>query len=136
VAITSLAVSSGSGGTTVGVPNLIPGVRHAPAPSPDALQAAFAAEGLTLRPAGADLEAARFGPLRPHIVAAFELAGRSQMLVVLFDRDESRAATVVKGTAGDRDGGESSGRIYLEYRSAGVSSGIAARVRRAFSRLI
>jgi hypothetical protein len=57
------------------------------------------------------------------------------MLVVLFDRDESRAATVIKGTAGDRDGGESSGRISIEYRSAGLSSPTAARVRRAFSRL-
>ena len=134
-AITSIAVSSGSGGTSVSVRPLIPSLRHAPAPTADAVQTAFAAEGLTLRPAGDDLEAARFGPLRPHIAAAFELAGGSEMLVVLFDRPESRAATVVKGLAGDRDGAESSGRISIEYRSSGLSSGTAARVRRAFLRL-
>ena len=39
---------------------------------------------------------------------------------------------LIKGTAGDRDAGESSGWIYLEIRPAGVSSGTAARVRHAF----
>jgi hypothetical protein len=134
-AITSIAVGSGSGGQSVGVPNLIPGLRHAPEPTRDALQAAFAAEGLSLRPAGADLDAARFGRLRPHIAAAFELAGSSQMLVVLFDRAEPRSATLIKTMAGDRDGAESAGRIYLEYRSAGLTSATVTRIRRALNRL-
>jgi hypothetical protein len=135
-AIVSIGVSTGSGGSTsVTVRPVIPARFHTAAPTAGALRAAFAAEGLTLQPAGADLEAARFGRLRPHIAAAFELSGRSEMLVVLFDRPEPIAASLVKATAGDRDNGESAGRVYVEYRSSALSSPTATRVRRAFARL-
>jgi hypothetical protein len=135
-AIVSIGVSTESTGSSgLTVRPLLPARFHTAAPTPSTLKAAFAAEGVTLQPAGADLEAARFGRLRPHIAAAFELAGRSQMLVVLFDRPEPIAASRVKTTAGDRDNGESAGRIYIEYRSSGLSSAAAARLRRAFSRL-
>lgn len=100
-----------------------------------AVERAFAAEGLRLAPAGSDLDADRFGRLRPRIAAAFELSGPSAMLVVLFDRPEPRAPMLVKDMAGDRDNGEAAGRVYVEYRASGLDSSTAAAVRLAFRRL-
>jgi len=135
-AATSVATSTGQGGSTsVQVRPLLPGHLYSATPTPAEIQDAFAAEGLALAPAGADLDAARLGPLRSHVAAAFELSGRSGMLVVLFDRPEPRAPMSVEDMAGNRDNGEAAGRIYVEYRSMALSASTAAAVRRAFRRL-
>ena len=135
-AVTSIAVGSGaSGGASVRVWPLFPGHLYSATPTPAEIQDAFAAEGLALAPAGADLDAARLGPLRSHVTAAFELSGRSGMLLVLFDRPEPRVPMSVEDMAGNRDNGEAAGRIYVEYRSPALSAPTAAAVRRAFRRL-
>ncbi len=135
-AVTSIAVGSGVSSTaSVRVRPLLPLHLYRAAPTPAEIQDAFAAEGLSLVPAGSDLDAARLGPLRSHVAAAFQLPGRSGMLVVLFDRPEPRAPMRVKDTAGNRDNGEAAGRIYVEYRSTALSAATAAAVRRAFRRL-
>jgi hypothetical protein len=96
-AVTSLAVGSGaSGGRSVRVRPLLPGRLFGAELTSAAVERAFAAEGLRLAPAGSDLDADRFGRLRPRIAAAFELSGPSAMLVVLFDRPEPRAPMLVK----------------------------------------
>lgn len=101
-AVTSIAVGSGvsGGSSSIGVRPLLPLHLYRATPTPAEIQAAFAAKGLALAPAGSDLDAARLGPLRSHVAAAFELSGRSGMLVVLFDRPEPRA------DEGQRHGGE------------------------------
>jgi hypothetical protein len=136
-AVTSIAVGSGvsSGSNSVGIRPLFPLRLYRATPTPAEIQGAFATEGLSLAPAGSDLDAARLGPLRSHVVAAFELPGRSGMLVVLFDRPEPRSPMKVEDMAGGRDNGEGAGRVYVEYRSTALSASTAAAVRRAFRRL-
>ena len=138
-AVTSLATGTGSGGLTSGtIRPLMPGRLHAAAPTAAELEAAFAAEGLSPAPAGSELGAARFAPLRRHIVAAFTLPGRAAMLVVLFDRPEPRAPMklVVEDMPRRRDNGEAAGRVYVEYRLGGLDDATAAAVRRALHRLL
>jgi hypothetical protein len=138
-ATTSLSTGSGveSRGHSMRVRPLFSARFYRATPAPAEIESAFAAEGLALRPAGSEIDASRFAPLRPHIVAAYRMAGPSLILVVLFDRPEPRAPMKlgVGGVMGGRNNGEAAGRVYVEYRSTTLDGATAAAVRRAFRRL-
>jgi hypothetical protein len=135
-AVLSLGSGEGAGGVTAGsIHPLLPGRLYREPVTPVQVVHAFAAEGLPLTPTAPDLEPGRFRRLRSHMVAAYELSGRSAMLIVLFDRPEPRAATTVRDMGAGRDFNEAAGRVYIEYDASGLNATTASAVRRAFRRL-